>query len=198
LPKPPKTTAAPQPSPTLGIYGHIGSRGSDPQPVTVAQLYPARFTIGRDGVTRTVSRESSHCRAAVVGSGLQLAISVSGCNQVVRATYLAPSLKMMGTIGVFNLKTGQAAKKAASSAGAVNFVAQLRAHKGPTSKIGKGTGIEEAAAKGHYLILIWAQFTDLRKPRKNYERSELVRFMRQMLDKTANVSLANRMATGIP
>ena len=65
-----KTTPAPQPSPTLGVYGHIGSRGSDPQPLTVAQLYPARFTIGRDGVTRTVSRESSHCRAAVVGSGL--------------------------------------------------------------------------------------------------------------------------------
>ena len=115
---------------------------------------------------------------------------------MVRATYLGATLKMMGTIGVFNLKTGPAAKKAASSAGAVNFVAQLRAHKGPTSKIGKGTGIEEAAAKGHYLILIWAEFTDLRKPKNNNQRSELVRFMRQMLDKTANVSLANRMATG--
>jgi hypothetical protein len=198
LHKPAKSTPSPQPSPTLGVYGHIGSRGSDPQPLTVAQLYPASFTIGGDSVTRTVSRESKHCGPAVVGSGLQSAISRGGCSQVVRATYLGTSLKMMGTIGVLNLKTGQAAKKAASSAGSVNFVAQLRAHKGPTSKIGKGTGIEEAAAKGHYLILIWAEFTDLRKPKNNYQRSELVRFMTQILDKTANVSLANRMATGTP
>ena len=203
LHKPVKSTPAPQPSPTLGVYGHIGSRGSDPLPLTVAQLYPPSFTIAGDsatraGVTRTVSRESSHCGAAVVGSGLQSAISAGGCSQVVRATYLGTSLKMMGTIGVLNLKTGQAAKKAASSAGAANFIAQLRAPKGPTSKIGKGTGIEEAAAKGHYLILIWAEFTDLRKPKNNYQRSELVRFMTQMLDKTANVSLAARMATGTP
>ena len=134
----------------------------------------------------------------MIGSGLQSAISAASCSQVVRATYLGASLKMMGTIGVFNLKTGQAAKKAESSAGAVNFVAQLRAHKGLTSKIGKGTGIEEAAAKGHYLILIWAEFTDLRKPKNTYQRTQLVRFMTQMLDKTANVSLANRMATGTP
>ena len=203
LHKPVTRTAAPQPSPTLGVYGHIGSRGSDPLPVTVAQLYPPSFTIGgnsasRTAVTRTVSRESTHCGAAVVGSGLQSAIKAGGCSQVVRATYLGTSLKMMGTIGVLNLKSGQAAKKAASSAGSVNFIAQLRARKGPTSKIGKGTGIEEAAAKGHYLILIWAEFTDLRKPKNNYQRSELVRFMTQMLDKTANISLAARMATGTP
>jgi hypothetical protein len=193
-----KSTATPQPSPTLGVYGHIGSRQSDPKPLTVAELYPASFTIGRDSITRTVSRESSSCGAAVVGSGLQSAITKAGCSQVARATYLGASTKMMGTIGVFNLKTGSAAKQAASSAGPVNFVAQLPAHKGLTSKIGKGTGIEEAAAKGHYLILIWAEFTNLSKPKNTYERSQLVRFMTQMLDKTANVSLANRMATGTP
>ncbi len=197
-PKPAKTTTAPQPSPTLGVFGHIGSRSADPQPLTVTQLFPASFTIGLDAVSRAVSRESSHCSAAIVGSGLQAAISKAGCSQVVRATYLATSLKMMGTIGVFNLKTGPAAKKAASSAGAVNFVSQLRSHKGLASKIGKGTGIEEAAAKGHYLILIWAEFTDLRKPKNTYQRTQLVRFMTQVLDKTANISLANRMATGTP
>lgn len=197
-PKPVKSTAAPQPSPTLGVYGHIGSRSSDPQPLTVAQLYPATFDVGRHAVTRTVSRGSRGCDSAVVGSGLQSAINAAGCTQVVRATYLGSSQKIMGTIGVFNLRTGPAAKKAERSAGPVNTVAQLRAHKGLTSKIGKGTGIEEAAAKGHYLILIWAEFTDFRKPKTAYQSNELVRFMAQLLDKTANVSLANRMATGTP
>ncbi len=197
-PKHVQSTVAPQPSPTLGVFGHIGSRSSDPQPLTVSQLYPARFGISGHAVTRTVSREGRHCGPAVVGSGLQSAISAAACSQVVRATYLGASLKMMGTIGVFNLKSGAAAKKAERSAGPANIVAQLRARKGLTSKIGKGTGIEQAAAKGHYLILIWAQFTDLRKPKNARQSTQLVRFMDQILDKTANVSLANRMATGTP
>ncbi|HEY2641636.1 MAG TPA: hypothetical protein VGI66_17335 [Streptosporangiaceae bacterium] len=198
---PPKvltSTPPPQPSPTLGVYGHIGSRTSDPQPLTIGQLYPASFSVGHSAVIRTVSRQSRHCGSALVGSSIQSAFTSAGCSQVVRATYLGASLKMMGTIGVFNLKTGQAAKKAARSAGAVNFVAQLRSHKGLTSKIGKGTGIEEAAAKGHYLILIWAEFTNLRKPKNAYQREQLVRFITQLRDNTANVSLATRMATGTP
>jgi hypothetical protein len=198
LPKPGASTASPQPSPTLGIYGHIGSRVADPLPLTIAQLYPASFTMGSHTVTRTAGRKGGDCASAVVGSGIQAAIGTAGCSQVVRATYLASGLKMMGTIGVYNLRTGNAARRTARSAGAVNFVAQLRARYGPTSKIGKGTGIEEAAAKGHYLILIWAEFTDLRKPKTASQRSQLVQFMTQLLDKTANVSLANRMASGTP
>jgi len=204
-PRQPAATAAkstpastPSPSPSLGLYGHIGSRKTDPQPLTVAQLFPASFKVSGVTVVRTDSSHGGNCASAVIGSSLQSAVGAAGCDQVVRATYLSTSQKMMGTIGVLNLSSGNAAKTAARSAGATDFIEQLAAHQGPSSKIGKGTGIEEAAAKGHYLILIWAEFTSLRKPTTAQQRAELEQFMTQLLEKTANVSLTNRMLNGTP
>ena len=54
------------------------------------------------------------------------------------------------------------------------------------------------AAKGHYLILIWAEFTSLRKPKTSAQRTAIENFMTQLLDNTANVSLTTRMLTGTP
>ncbi len=104
----------------------------------------------------------------------------------------------MGTVGVLNLSTAKGAKAAASSANASDFISQLTGKNGPTRKIGRGTGIEEAAAKGHYLILIWAEFTTLHRPRTTAQRTEVVQFMTELLQHTANVSLTNRMLTGTP
>jgi hypothetical protein len=104
----------------------------------------------------------------------------------------------MGTIGVLNLNTATGAVKAIRSADAADFISQLKARRGPTHKIGAGTGIEVAAAKGHYLILIWAEFTNLHKPKTSAQRRTVENFMTQLLDSTANVSLANRMLTGKP
>jgi hypothetical protein len=204
-PKPPpaapvasKPTDAPSPSPTLGPYGDIGSRTSDPVPLTVAQLFPASYTAGADTVALTASKKGSSCSAEISGAALQSAVSAAGCDQVVRATYLSASQGLMGTIGVFNLSSAARATKAVKAADASDFVRQLAAKHGKTAKIGQGTGIEEAAAKGHYLILIWAEFTTLRKPKTAGQRAEIENFMTNLLVKTANVSLANRMVSGKP
>jgi len=195
----PKTSVAPTPSPTptLGPYGHIGSRSADPKPLTIAQLYPPSFKAGAS-FTRTASKLSRDCIDAVVGANLQSAVNSAGCSQSARATYVATPVKIMGTIGVLNLRSAAAATKAARAAGANDFVAQLKGRKGPTKQIGRGTGIEEAAAKGHYLILIWAEFTNLQRPKGSVQRASLERFMTRLLQDTANVSLANRMANGTP
>jgi hypothetical protein len=197
-PPTPKATPSASASPSLGPYGHIGSRQSDPQPLTVAQLYPASFTTGGSAVTLVASAISRHCGAAVTGSNIQSAVSAAHCDQAVRATYLARTQGLMGTIGVLNLSTATGAKKAANAADASDFISQLTAKRGPARKIGGGTGIEEALAKGHYLILIWAEFTDLRKPKTATQRSEVVTFMTDLLQNTANVSLTNRMLSGTP
>jgi hypothetical protein len=189
-------TPTPTPSPTLGPYGHIATRAADPMPLTIAQLYPVRFAAGGALYTRTADRLSKSCGNAVVGSNVQSAISSAGCTQAVRATYLSGT--KMGTIGVFNLKTAGGASKAGRAAGASNFVAQLPAKSGPTKKLGHGTGVEEAVFKGHYLILIWAEFTDLRTPKTKAQQASLATFMSQLLQSTANVSLSNRMANGTP
>jgi hypothetical protein len=191
----PSPSISPVPSATLGPYGHIATRKTDPAPLTVAQLYPASITAGSAPVTRAATSLSKDCSTAVTGSNLISALSAAGCDQAARATYLSSSAGLMGTIGVFNLRTAAAARTAARSAGPSAFVAQLKAKHGPTSKIGTGAGIEEAAAKGHYLILIWAELTSLKKPRPA-QQSTLEQFMTSLLDKTANVSLTDRMLGG--
>jgi hypothetical protein len=186
------------PSPSLGQYGHIAARPSDPTPLTMSELYPASFAVGGATVARTAASKGTDCLADLVGSRIQAAIGSAGCDQVVRATYLASSQGVMGTIGVLNLKTAKAATTVARAADASDFILQLAGKHGATTKIGQGTGIEEAAAKGHYLILIWAEFTNLRKPRTGAQINTVEQFMTELLQHTANVSLTTRMLTGHP
>ena len=195
---PPKVTPSATPSPTLGPYGHIGSRASDPQRLTAAQLFPPTFTLGGQPVARTATAISKRCVAALVGANIQSAVRRAHCSQVVRATYLARSAGLMGTIGVLNLSSASGAVKAIRSADASDFISQLKGRRGPTHRIGGGTGIEVAAAKGHYLILIWAEFTSLRKPKRTAQRAAIENFMTELRDSTANVSLSNRLLNGTP
>jgi hypothetical protein len=186
------------PTPSLGQYGHIATRKSDPAPLTMSGLYPVSFTAGGSTVARTAESKGTDCAAELVGSRIQTAIGSAGCSQVVRATYLAAGPGVMGTIGVLNLSTAKAATTVARSADANDFISQLPGKHGSTTKIGQGTGIEEAAAKGHYLILIWAEYTSLRKPRTPAQLATVEQFMNELLQNTANVDLTHRMLTGTP
>jgi hypothetical protein len=115
-----------------------------------------------------------------------------------RASYLSSGSKLMGTIGVLNLAAAAAAEKAGKAAGPSEFIAQLPAARGPTKRLTKGTGIEAAEVKGHYLVLVWAEFANLRAPKSAAQRRELEAFISVLIQKTANVSLASRMITGRP
>jgi hypothetical protein len=194
----PTATPSASSTPSEGPYGHIASRQSDPQPLTIAQLFPASFKIGGQAVTLAASAISRHCGRAITGSNLQSVVSSAGCNQAVRATYLARTQGLMGTVGVLNLSTVANAAKAVKAADGGDFISLLAGKRGPTRNIGNGTGIEEALAKGHYLILIWAEFTSLRRPKTAAQKNTVETFMQDLLQGTANVSLANRMLTGSP
>jgi len=191
-----RASASASPSPSLGPYGHIETRQTDPQPLTLGQLYPTSYTDLGSTMTNTATNLSANCLGAISGANLQAVVSAAGCTQVARATYFT-TLGMMGTIGVLNLTTAAKATTAVQSADANDFISQLAGSSGPTQKIGQGTGIEEAAAKGHYLILIWAQLTDLSKPSAT-QTTDLENFMTGMLQNTANVSLSTRLLTGAP
>jgi hypothetical protein len=196
--KPSPKGPSPSPSPSLGIWVHIASRASDPLPLTLTELFPARFADGGIAYTRTVQKARGHCSQALIGSALPSAVSHAGCTQVMRASYLSSGNKMMGTVGVLNLITAAAAEKAGKAAGPAEFIAQLPAATGPTKRLTKGTGIEAAEVKGHYLVLVWAEFANLRPPKSAAQRRELEAFISVLIQKTANVSLANRMVTGRP
>jgi hypothetical protein len=196
-------TAAPtaQPTPsssTTGRWGHIQTRKTDPQPLTLAELFPSRFTSAGIAYSRTAAKSGKHCSSAVLGSQLQSAVGAAGCTQVMRASYLSGTRKLMGTIGVLNLRTARLARHAGRATGRSEFIAQLRGAKGPTRHLNKGTGIEEAQVKGHYLILIWAEFARLHAPKTKAQRKRLVHFCARLLGSTANVSLSRRMVTGKP
>jgi hypothetical protein len=191
-------TAAASPSPTLGQFGHIASRAADPLPLTVAQLFPDTFTTGGVAFSRTTSEPKGTCASAVIGTALQAAVPAKICSQVVRASYLATAERAMGTVGVLNLSTAATAAHAGHAADTGDFISQLKGPSGPTRALGQGAGLEEAATKGHYLILIWAQFINSASPKSPAQQAQLKTFMTQLFDETANVSLSNRMVSGTP
>jgi hypothetical protein len=198
-----KPTSTPSPvraSPTAppGPWGFIGSRKTDPLPLTGAEHCPASVSNGSTVYKRAIKTKGTNCRGALIGSALQAAVRSAGCKQTLRATYLSKGAKVMGTIGVFNLKTFAAASKAAGKAGHNEFVAQLAAKAGPAKSIGQGTGLEEAIVKGHYLVLVWAENTDLKAPKTKSGRTRLTAFMNLLVKNTVNVSLSNRMVDGKP
>src|SRR5579859_8180758 len=192
-------SAAPGPAAAgLGPWKHIESRSQDPVPLTVTELFPAKFAQGGEAGTLTVSKSGSKCPREVIGSKLASAIRKAGCTQVLRASYLSTDRKIMATVGVLNLANATAAEKAGKAAGAMEFIKQLPSAHGPTRNIAKGTGIVEAEFKGHYLILTWTEFANLHAPSGKKQKQQLVAFSAGLVAGTANVSLTTRMVTGHP
>jgi hypothetical protein len=193
-----KPAVAPTTAPTLGPWRDITSQAVDAHPLSIRELYPARFSAGGGAGTRTVQRANTKCTNAVIGSALKAAVRKGGCTQVMRASYLSTNRKMMATIGVLNLVDVAAAEKAGKAAGASEFIRQLPGRHGPTRNLTKGTGLVTAEVKGHYLILIWTEFANQHAPSGKKQRKELTRFSADLFAGTANVSLTSRMVTGKP
>jgi hypothetical protein len=193
-----KPAVAPTTAPTLGPWRDITSQAVDTQPLSIRELYPARFSAGGIAGTRTVQRTNTKCTNAVIGSALKAAVRKGGCTQVIRASYLSTNRKIMATIGVLNLVDVAAAEKAGKAAGSSEFIRQLPGRHGPTRNLTKGTGLVTAEVKGHYLILIWTEFANQHAPSGKKQRKELTRFSADLFAGTANVSLTSRMVTGKP
>jgi hypothetical protein len=197
LPVRPLPTVSASPTPTLGPWKHIENRTLDTQPLSLKELFPARFTAGLTG-TKTIDKASEKCIRALIGSGLQKAVHKAHCTQVLRASYLSGDRKLMATIGVLNLRNVTAAERAGKASGTHQFIKQLAAKHGPTRHLTKGTGLEEADVLGHYLILTWTEFANLHKPSGKRQLAELKKFSTDLITGTANISLSSRMVTGTP
>ena len=183
---------------SLGKWQHIGARSQDPSPLTLTQLFPPQFELDGSSYVRTAAAVSKDCTQAVFGANLQAALQAGHCTQVLRASYISGNGTMMGTVGVANLIGSNAAAKAGATTGPKEIVAPLAAQKGPTSKLGNGTGVVEAEIKGHYLILMWAEFTSLKSPSTSAQRQQLEQFAAALVSGSANISLSTRMLTGKP
>jgi hypothetical protein len=180
----------------LGKWQHIGSRSQDPSPLTLAELFPPQFELDGRSYVRTAAAVSKDCAQAVFGASLQAALQAGHCTQVLRASYISGNGTMMGTVGVANLIGSNAAQKAGETTGTKEIIAPLAAQKGPTSKLGNGTGVVQAEIKGHYLILMWAEFTSLKSPSTSAQRQQLEQFAASLVTGSANINLSTRMLTG--
>ncbi len=181
----------------LGKWQHISTRKLDPMPLTVDQLYPPRFMpTGGTQYTRVAATVDKDCTLAVFGTSLQTALQSGKCTQVVRATYVSGDVKMMGTIGVVNLTSATAAQQAGQTTGADELIAPLNAAKGPAKNMLNGTGVVYAEVKGHYLILMYAEFTNRKSPKTDAQKAQLTDFAKGMFVGSANIELSNRMLTG--
>ena len=182
----------------LGNWGYITGRASDAAPLTVAELYPAQFLITGSSFVRTTGRADTDCNQALFGTQLQNAAKAYGCSQVVRASYISGGQTMMGTIGVVNLSSANDAAKAGNASGPNDFVTPLDGKTGPTRNLSQGTGVVQAEDKGHYLILIWAEFANLKAPTTTAQRAQLEQFASGLISGSANIALSNRMVSGHP
>jgi hypothetical protein len=183
---------------TLGTWQHIGTRAEDPEPLTIAGLYPPQFVLNGASYVRTAASVTKTCSLAVYGANLQAALQSDHCTQVLRASYLSGDGKMMGTIGVINLINSGAAQKVGQISGPQEIIAPLSGKKGATRKLGSGTGVVQAEVKGHYLILMWAEFTSLKSPSGPAQRQALEQFAENLVTGSANINLSTRMLTGKP
>jgi hypothetical protein len=186
-----------------GTYCHIELRTLDPTPLTLAELFPPvvdNETNGHSTSTFTLetTKLDAKCSSAVIGQDLITALQNGKCSQVLRASYLSGDGKMMGTIGVVNLGTTTEAHHAGRVVGQNDFIAPLATKKGVASKLGRGTGVVEAEYKGHYLIMIWAEFTSTNAPANNTQDQQLQQFGADLIAGTANISLSQRMLNGHP
>jgi hypothetical protein len=191
-PSPLSTSAASK----LGKWGHITSRSTDKTPLGLNETFPAQFLINGVSLVRTADRSDTDCTQALFGSALQAAAKHNGCSQVVRASYMSSDQKLMGTIGVVNLSTSNGAARVGQASGPNDFVTPLVSKTGPTRDLNKGTGVVQAEYKGHYLILIWAEFANLRAPSTSSARTQLERFSSDLISGSANIALSNRMVNG--
>ncbi len=197
-PSRPRASTGPTPAGAGGKWGYIGTRQTDPVPLAPRELFPSSFITGGVYYHAAITKEGHNCRSALIGTALQAAVKHANCTQVLRASYVARLQNAMATIGVFNLATSSGASAAALHAGPAEFVAELPAKNGVTSKLGQGSGIEEAVVKGHYLVLAWAEYIDLTAPQTKKQRQHLTGFMNKLIQLTVNNGLSYRMVDGKP
>ncbi|MDQ2812040.1 MAG: hypothetical protein M3Z75_09220 [Actinomycetota bacterium] len=181
---------------SLGKWQHIGTRTQDPEPLTVDVLFPPQFVLNGSSYLRTAASVTKNCSPVVYGAQLQAALKSGGCTQVARASYLSGNGQMMGTVGVVNLTSTAAASKAGQLTGPQAIIAPLSAKKGPTRQLGNGTGVVQAEVKGHYLILMWAEFANLKSPPNSAARQALEQFAANLVTGSANINLSTRMLSG--
>jgi hypothetical protein len=157
----------PTPSPTeTGRGDRLGSRTTDPKPLTLNEIFKARsFKSGGRRYVMTARRAERKCSPPTHGTSFRKALAKGGCTQVLRATF--SNGKLVGTIGVINLRTQTAADSVQVTSRQKDAFILALPGTGTTKKIGQGLSLTTAEVNGHYLIMSWVQYPTGKKIAKS-------------------------------
>ncbi|GAA3444039.1 hypothetical protein [Planomonospora venezuelensis] len=203
----PATAGSPSPTATGpvfpvkpgGEFGFAESRATDPHALTLGELFGGRKVRGGSQTYQlTARRADKKCKDAVVGAGLQKALTAGKCTQLMRASFRDASGKIIGTVGVANLKTSSAAAKVVKAVSGKKLEEYLKVLPGKDSAtkfLGKGEAFAGGWRHGHYAVLVWFQYKDGHLPTKS-EAKKLNTAAFGVADATVTPALESRSLTG--
>ncbi|MFB9206876.1 hypothetical protein ACFFV7_37195 [Nonomuraea spiralis] len=193
----PTRTSAPLPSTPPGKYGFAAGRTTDPDPISVKEFFGSKkkITVSGRAYEMTVTSKDKKCTDGALGDKLQKALKSGKCTQLVRASFRDKSGKVIGTIGVANLKTSGTATKVAKVGDASNYVKPLAGKDSVTKFLGSGSGGARISTHGHYAIMVWFQNKDGSKPDKKGSK-RIFEAIKDLTGATVFKALDNRTMTG--
>lgn len=160
-----RQTSVPLPVAPPGKYSFASARTTDPEPLTLKELFPSKkVTAGSRSYSMTTSSSLKKCADGAVGSKILKALKSGKCTQLVRATFRDKAGDLMGTVGVANLSTSANATKVRSTSSATDYVKPLAGKDSVTKVLGTGSGGTDIFMHGHYAIMVWFQTKDGNKP----------------------------------
>ncbi|TMR89416.1 hypothetical protein [Nonomuraea basaltis] len=195
----PRRTSAPLPAAPPGKYGFAADRSTDPDPISVKEIFgkKKKLTVSGRGYEMTITSKDKKCTDGALGDKLQKALKAGKCNQLVRASFRDKEGKVIGTIGVANLTTSKTASAVAKSGDSKNYVKPLTGKDSVTKFLGSGSGGANISTHGHYAIMVWFQNKDGTKPDKKGSK-RLYEAISDITKATVFKALDNRTLSGSP
>ncbi|MET8047963.1 hypothetical protein ABZU75_10190 [Streptosporangium sp. NPDC005286] len=182
-----------------GKFGLASSRATDPYALTLNEVFKHRkVRIGKQNYLMTTRRTDRKCGEAVVGDKLKKALTAAKCTQLLRASFRDASGKIIGTVGVANLKTSAGATKVVSASSGKEreeYIKPLPGKDKVTKLLGTGEAFVGEWRHGHYVVMVWFQYKDGHLPKKN-EVKQLNQSAFGAADATVTPALESRSLTG--
>jgi hypothetical protein len=182
-----------------GKFGFASSRATDPHLLTLNEVFKRqKVRIGGQTYLMTTRRTDKKCDKAVVGAKLQKALIAAKCNQLLRASFRDASGKVIGTVGVANLKTSAGASKVVSVGSGKEreeYIKPLPGKDKVTKLLGTGEAFVGEWRHGHYAVMVWFQYKDGHLPKKT-EVKKLNQAAFGAADATVTPALESRTLTG--
>ncbi|MFF5211779.1 hypothetical protein [Streptosporangium sp. NPDC000396] len=197
---PPAPVSSPEPARQPGSkFGFTASRTTDPHSLTLNELFKRKkVTIDGQNYLMTIRRTDKKCKDAVVGGKLQKALTAGKCTQLLRASFRDASGKIIGTVGVANLKSVAAAAKVVSIGAGKSreeYMKPLPGKDKVTKFLGSGEAVAGGWKHGHYAVMVWFQYKDGHLPKKT-EVKKLNKVAFGAADATVTPALESRSLTG--